>query len=329
VTTPEIEKLFASFNEQTVLLIGDSMIDAYLWGNVTRQSPEAPVPVVAVYQQEKRLGGAGNVAINLKALGARTILCAFVGNDDNGLTVRELLADNELEDHGLFEVSDRPTTVKTRIIAHNKHVLRIDEEVTEELHDYHPFIGMVTSIIEKTPIDVILFQDYDKGVIHQTVIDAVVSLANKKGIPTIVDPKMRNFMHYKGVTLFKPNLKEIKEGLGVPINARDDDELRTNVALLRERLDASMALITLSELGVFIQHPGGEQHMPAFERQIVDVSGAGDTVVSVAALCLAAGSKPETIAMLANLAGGLVCEEVGVVPIDKSRLLKEAIKQLR
>jgi rfaE bifunctional protein kinase chain/domain len=207
--------------------------------------------------------------------------------------------------------------------------LRIDEEVTEELHDYHPFIGMVTSIIEKTPIDVILFQDYDKGVIHQTVIDAVVSLANKKGIPTIVDPKMRNFMHYKGVTLFKPNLKEIKEGLGIPINARDDDELRTNVALLRERLDASMALITLSELGVFIQHAEGEQHMPAFERQIVDVSGAGDTVVSVAALCLAAGSKPETIAMLANLAGGLVCEEVGVVPIDKSRLLKEAIKQLR
>lgn len=327
MTHQEIEQLFESLNQQTVLLIGDGMVDAYMWGKINRQSPEAPVSVVDVYQQEKRLGGAGNVAKNLNALGARTIFCGFVGDDDNGLVFKNLMAKNGLEETGLFEVKGRPTTVKTRIIAHNKHVLRVDEEVTEELADYSRFLEQITHIINSQSIDVILFQDYDKGVITQQVIDEVVTLAKEKSIPTVVDPKKRNFMDYKGVTLFKPNLKEIKEGLHVQFNARNDIELSENVQKLRAALDVEMVLLTLSELGVYIQHPKGEKHLPAFERQIVDVSGAGDTVVSVAALALAAGCKPETVAILANLAGGLVCEDVGVVPIDKSRLFKEAIKQ--
>ncbi len=329
MTHQEIEKLFTSFNHQTVLLIGDGMVDAYMWGKVNRQSPEAPVSVVDVYQQEKRLGGAGNVAKNLAALGARTIFCGFVGDDDNGTVFKNLMVKNGLEQTGLFEVKGRPTTVKTRIIAHNKHVLRVDEEVTDALADYSEFIAQIKEIINGQSIDVILFQDYDKGVINKEVIDEVVALAKQKDIPTVVDPKKRNFMDYKGVTLFKPNLKEIKEGLHVEFNARNDDELSENVQKLRNTLDAKMVLLTLSELGVYIQHHEGEKHLPAFEREIVDVSGAGDTVVSVAALALAAGCKPETVALLANLAGGLVCEDVGVVPIQPAGLKKEVQKLLQ
>ena len=328
MTNQEIEKLFTSFKHQTVLLIGDGMVDAYMWGKINRQSPEAPVSVVDVYQQEKRLGGAANVAKNLSALGARTIFCGFVGDDDNGMIFKNLMAKNHLEETGLFEVKGRPTTVKTRIIAHNKHVLRVDEEVTDELADYSEFLAQIKEIINGQSIDVILFQDYDKGVINKEVIDEVVALAKQKGIPTVVDPKKRNFMDYRGVTLFKPNLKEIKEGLHVQFNARNDDELSANVQKLREELDAESVLLTLSELGVFIQHPKGEKHIPAFERQIVDVSGAGDTVVSVTALAIAAGCNADTVALLANLAGGLVCEEVGVVPIDPARL-KTEVQKLR
>ncbi len=196
MTQQEITELFEAFDRQTVLLIGDGMVDAYMWGTVNRQSPEAPVPVVDVYQQEKRLGGAGNVAKNLSALGARTIFCGFVGDDDNGQVFRNLMAKNGLEESGLFEVFGRPTTVKTRIIAHNKHVLRVDEEVTDELADNSAFENQIVGLIEKEPIDVILFQDYDKGVITPHLIAAVVEAANKKGIPTVVDPKKRNFMNY-------------------------------------------------------------------------------------------------------------------------------------
>jgi rfaE bifunctional protein kinase chain/domain len=324
LTKAEIQKLFNDFSQKTVLLIGDGMIDAYMWGSVSRQSPEAPVPVVDVYQKETRLGGAGNVAKNLAALGARTIFCGFVGDDENGLVFKELLSKNNLEETGLFEVKGRPTTVKTRVIAQDKHVLRVDEEVTDELPNYSAFIARILRIIESQKVDVILFQDYDKGVINAEVINAVVRLAKLKNIPTVVDPKKRNFMAYKGVSFFKPNLKEIKEGLHVDFNVYDKNDLQQTVQKLRDALQADMVLLTLSEHGVYIQHPAGEKHWPAFKRKIIDVSGAGDTVVSVAALALAGGCSPEQVALLANLAGGLVCEEVGVVPINKQLFFDEA-----
>lgn len=324
MTHQQIEDLFESFLHKTVLLIGDGMIDSYMWGSISRQSPEAPVPVVDVHKKENRLGGATNVAKNLAALGARTIFCGFVGDDDNGLIFRELMRKNKLEETGLYQIQGRHTTIKTRVIAHDKHVLRVDEEHTEKLSDPTPFIQSVLHIIDQNSIDVIIFQDYNKGVITPALIHAVVEVANAKNIPTIVDPKKENFLDFKNVTLFKPNLKEIKEGLLVEFNADNAEELRANVALLREQLNAEMVLLTLSERGVYIQNQTGEKHLPVFDRNIVDVSGAGDTVVSVAALALAAGCEPESIALFANLAGGLVCEEVGVVPIDKVRLVEEA-----
>jgi rfaE bifunctional protein kinase chain/domain len=328
VTETHLHKLFEAFGQKTVLLIGDGMLDAYLWGNISRQSPEAPVPVVDVYQKEKRLGGATNVAINLNALGAKTLFCGFVGDDDNGLIFKNLMHKHGLSTAGLLEVKGRPTTVKTRVIAHSKHILRVDEEETEPLVDGKPFIQLILELVEKEKVDVILFQDYDKGVITPEVIGAVVDVATKKGIPTIVDPKKRNFLAYKGVTLFKPNLKEIKDGLAIQFNPRSENELRDAVKKLRTTLNAEMVLLTLSELGAYVQNPKAEVLVPAFERNIIDVSGAGDTVVSVAALALASGCSPLEIAQLANLAGGLVCEEVGVVPINKKRLRLEATKHL-
>jgi rfaE bifunctional protein kinase chain/domain len=324
VTETFLKELFASFSQKTVLLIGDGMVDAYMWGKVSRQSPEAPVPVVDVYQQEKRLGGATNVAINLKALGARTLFCGFVGDDDNGLVFKNLMQQQGLSTEGLLEVKGRPTTIKTRVIAHNKHILRVDEEVTEPLEDSASFIKLTKDLLDREKVDVILFQDYDKGVITAEVISSVVAIAKQKDIPTIVDPKKRNFLAYKGVTLFKPNLKEIKEGLAIQFNPRIESELRDAVKQLRDNLKAEMVLLTLSELGAYIQHPKAEAMVPAYERNIVDVSGAGDTVVSVAALALASGCSPLEIAQLANLAGGLVCEDVGVVPINKKQFLAEA-----
>lgn len=311
-----------------MLLIGDGMVDAYMWGHIARQSPEAPVPVVDVYHQEKRLGGAANVAINLNALGAKTLFCGFVGDDDNGLLFKNLMHQQGLSTSGLLEIKGRPTTVKTRIIAHGKHVLRIDQEVSDPLADYHEFIGSILGILQRETVDVILFQDYDKGVIAPEVIEAVVGIAKQKGIPTVVDPKNRNFLAYTDVTLFKPNLKEIKDGLSIQFNPRSETELRHAVKALREKLHADMVLLTLSELGAYVQHPETDALVPAFERNIVDVSGAGDTVVSVAALALASGCTPLEIAQLANLAGGLVCEKVGVVPIDRSRLKTETIQNL-
>ena len=326
MTHQQLEELFESFGQKTVLLIGDGMIDSYMWGSISRQSPEAPVPVVDVHKKEKRLGGATNVAKNLVALGARTIFCGFVGDDDNGLIFRDLMRRNDLEETGLFQIPGRHTTIKTRVIAHDKHVLRVDEEHTEKLPDPTPFIQSILKIIDQNSIDVIIFQDYNKGVITPELIHAVVEKARQKSIPTVVDPKKENFLDYLHVTLFKPNLKEIKEGLNMDFDADDPQSLKSHVDLLRTKLQAEMILLTLSERGVYIQQEKREKHLPVFERDIVDVSGAGDTVVSVAALALAAGCKPESIALFANLAGGLVCEQVGVVPIDKSVLVQEAQK---
>lgn len=324
MTKKELENKFEGFANKTVLLIGDGMIDAYMWGSVSRQSPEAPVPVVDVYKRENRLGGATNVAINLSALGAKTIFCGFIGDDDSGQVFRDLLQKNNLSTEGLFEIKNRPTTVKTRIIAQNKHVLRVDEETTEPLENYAAFIQHLEKMLAKHKFDVVLFQDYNKGVLAPEVISAVTELANQKNIPTVVDPKKDNFLAYKNVTLFKPNLKEIKEGLQIEFDANLPAERKNAVAKLREKLNAKMVLLTLSEAGVYAQSEIIETHIPAFKRNIVDVSGAGDTVVSVTALALASGFNLDEIALLSNLAGGLVCEEVGVVPINKKLLLAEA-----
>lgn len=326
MTTAELNKIFSSFNKVNALIIGDLMLDSYYWGDVSRISPEAPVPIVGVRKKENRLGGAGNVAINIQAMGATPYLCGIIGNDDNGDKLVKLMQEKKLPVNGLIRVNDRPTTTKTRIISSNHHIVRIDEEVDEVISkaDAGKLFAQVEKFISGGKIGVIIFEDYDKGVISPTLIDKITNLANKHEIPTVVDPKKRNFLAYRNVTLFKPNLKELKEGVGADVSAKDMELLRRTVEVLRKKQEINIALITLSEHGVYVNSDSEKKLIPAHIRNISDVSGAGDTVISVAALCCAVGLSPSDMAFLSNLAGGQVCEKSGVVPVNKEQLLIEA-----
>lgn len=324
----ELKQLFASFNDKTVLVIGDVMIDAYLWGNVDRISPEAPVPVISRTERENRLGGAANVALNIQALGATPILCAVIGNDEKSKIFFNLLEKRKLSKEGILTSNERITTTKTRIISNNQHLLRVDEEVDKPLAKEieAKFADHLCNLIEKNAIDAIVFEDYDKGSITPLIIEKVTEIAQKKNIPTLVDPKKRNFLDYKNITLFKPNFKELVEGLKLNLEKGDFDGLHKASHQFQKESNLKMVLVTLSELGVFINYNGSFYSVPAEIRDITDVSGAGDTVISTASLCLAMGLEPEKIAAISNLAGGLVCEKVGVVPINKQQLLEEVIE---
>lgn len=323
-----VDSLFEKFEEQRILVLGDVMIDAYLRGNVERVSPEAPVPIVNLKKSEERLGGAANVALNLLAMGAKPILCAFVGDDTGGNTFSWLLEKGGMSDEGILKSSDRITTIKTRVIGNNQHLLRIDEERVEELtsKEESELIDKVSEIIQ-SGVAAIILEDYNKGLLTPKVIESVITLAKENGIPVSVDPKKDNFFAYKGVTLFKPNLKELKEGLGVSFDiATDRNSFEEAVNTLESKLENEISFITLSEHGVFIRSKQQNNYIPAHLRKISDVSGAGDTVIAVATLCLAANVSAELLADISNLAGGLVCEVSGVVPIDKELLKAEVLK---
>lgn len=326
---PDIKTIFDSFNQFNILIIGDVMIDSYMWGKVNRISPEAPVPIIMSTSQENRLGGAANVALNVQALGANPILCSVIGNDSKSKTFYNLLKKRKLSNEGILEDDNRKTTIKTRIIADNQHLLRVDEESDHELDTAteKTFIKHILTILSDKSVHAIIFEDYDKGCITPTVIKSIVHFANQNNIPTLVDPKKRNFMEYKNVTLFKPNFKELVEGSKIDIKKGDFEGIFAAAQKLHTELSAKYLLITLSELGVYISYNGSYKTLPAEIRDIADVSGAGDTLIGTASLCLAAGLEPELIAGISNLAGGLVCEKIGVVPIHKEQLLQEAIKK--
>lgn len=325
-------KVFDKFNSLNILIIGDVMIDAYWWGGVNRISPEAPVPVCAVNDKESRLGGAANVALNIAAMGANPILCSVVGEDYQGHQLCELMKKQNMDTNGIVFSSNRPTTVKTRIIGNKTQMLRIDEEtdVNISLSEEKIFLDKIESIINTEKINAIIFQDYDKGVITEGVITKIIEIAKRKNIPVTVDPKKRNFTAYKNVDLFKPNLKELKEGLKIDFDNVDKDVLVEASLLLHYKQKIEKVFITLSERGVFMMDFTKKEAeitmLPACLRKISDVSGAGDTVISLATLCLALGLDSQTIANVSNFAGGLVCESVGVVPIDKNKLLFELLK---
>jgi rfaE bifunctional protein kinase chain/domain len=320
-----LEEIFNAFNKLRVLIIGDVMVDSYLWGKVDRISPEAPVPIVNVQKSEKRLGGAANVALNIQAMGATPLLCSVIGNDHDGDTFMELLEQNKLSAEAIVRSNARITTTKHRIIASMQHMLRIDSEDDSPIHAQEAamLVEMAAKMIPQC--DVVIFEDYDKGVLCRDAIQQIIAIANEHNVPTVVDPKKRNFMYYQGATLFKPNLKELREGLKLDFDSGNKQALEAAVELLKEKLQLSAALITLSERGMYLDFQEEQHLVPAHVRSIADVSGAGDTVVSIAALALALQLPPKMIVSLANLGGGLVCEHVGVVPITKSELLKEAI----
>ncbi len=300
------------------------MLDSYIWGTVERISPEAPVPIINVRKKDFRLGGAANVALNIHALGATPILCALIGDDEDGKKLLQRLDDRKISKDGIVTSSFRPTTVKTRIIASQQHVVRVDEESDKVVNQEEE--KLLLERIEKLmpACQVVIFEDYDKGVLNPSIIEKTIALAKRKNISTIVDPKKRNFLAYKGVTLFKPNLKELREGLKIEVEASNQIQVEKAVELLKEKLTAEGVMLTLSEHGVYIDYNNQKLRIAAHAREIADVSGAGDTVVSIAALCLALKLSPPLIASLSNLGGGLVCQHVGVVPIDREELLREA-----
>lgn len=311
--------------QTTVLVVGDVMVDAYLWGRADRISPEAPVPVVQVTHRSARLGGAANVALNLKSLGSRAIIASVIGNDDDAARVERLLDEQGLPPDGIIRSPLRRTTVKTRVISANQHVVRVDEEQEDDLTatDESALLDRIALILRNDGPQVIVLEDYNKGVLTERVIHGIVSLAKEHGVPIAVDPKKKNFLAYRGVTLFKPNLKELREGLKMDIDPTDDASLMRAVKALEAHLGHATSLVTLSEHGAYVHDGSGGTRIAAHKRKIIDVSGAGDTVIAVAALALAQGLKAVTIAQLSNLAGGLVCEEVGVAPIDPERFRLE------
>ena len=324
------QELFHTFSQKKVLVLGDVMIDAYLQGKVNRISPEAPVPIVDIEERYYRLGGAANVALNLQSLSATPILCSVLGNDEKGAHFPQLMSEKQLDPSALIPSEDRKTTIKYRVIGNRLQMLRIDEEDRHSLNEEETasYLSKIREIIENQKIDAIVFEDYDKGVLTPEVISAVVGWARSHGVIVTVDPKKKNFNHYQNVTLFKPNLKELREGAEVPVRDFSMEEVHAVMKELSAKNSIDLVFTTLSERGVAIYDRRNDSFytQPAYLRKISDVSGAGDTVIAVATLCLTAGLDTVRTAQIANLSGGIVCEHSGVVPIPMEQMRQEIDK---
>ena len=328
ISAERLEQLKKAFNGLRIAVVGDMMLDCYFWGEVKRISPEAPVPVLEVDNEFYRFGGASNVALNIIKLGGIPFPIGVIGNDNDGRIFSSLINESNINSSGLIIDQNRPTTAKTRVIAHNQHVVRIDKEskayLTQEIENklYSYFQDHIDEF------DGIILQDYNKGVLTASLIEKIISLANKKNKLITVDPKFNNFFSYKDVTVFKPNRKEAGDVLGLKITT--DAELKTAGNSILNKLNAKYVLLTLSEEGIAIfEKDKPEKRMPTKARKVADVSGAGDTVIAVASLALATNMPPALIAYISNLAGGLVCEEAGVVPILLEKLKAEAYRIAR
>jgi D-glycero-beta-D-manno-heptose-7-phosphate kinase len=317
--------LFETFANAHVVVVGDIMLDTYWWGHVDRISPEAPVPIVSLHHKELRVGGASNVALNTASLGAKTTMISVLGADADGDTLKKLMADNGISTSYIIADAKRITTNKTRVMGRNQQMMRIDSEVISDLDNDQEaaLIASFTNCIEKEKVDVVILEDYNKGVLTEKVISAIISLCKAKKIVTAVDPKKKNFLSYKGVDLFKPNLKEVKEGLNIHQVLPTENALGNVHDQLHAVLGHGTSLITLSEHGIFYKGKEASALIPTHVRNIADVSGAGDTVIAVASLVLATTNNMHLAAEMANIAGGLVCEEVGTAAIDKHKLLTE------
>lgn len=329
-----IDRIKKIFENKKVLIIGDVMIDAYIWGNVDRISPEAPVPIVSVNTRENRLGGAANVALNIQALGSTAVLASVIGQDDKGKIMHELIKKRGMPTHGLIQSESRITTTKFRIIGNNTQMLRVDEEtdtsLTKEVKT--EFLNHLMQLLGSEKFDAIIFEDYDKGVIDSDIIATVLKKSDELQIPVSVDPKKRNFFSYQGVSLFKPNLKELQNAINQDLPNKIE-ELAKLAEKFRTDNQYRFLLLTLGAKGMLLSYEENNQpkyyHIPSRVRNVSDVSGAGDTVISIATLALAGKISPIEMTDLANLAAGIVCEYVGVVPINTQRFFNESLNLLK
>lgn len=320
--------LLAAYKGAKIGVVGDIMLDTYWWGSVDRISPEAPVPIVSLQRKETRVGGAANVALNLRALAAPTTLFAVVGKDAEGAELLKLLNAASIETAYIHESPHRVTTNKVRIMGRHQQMMRLDHEQTMDINEEEEniLLNNFYQYVQKEKPALIILEDYNKGVLSEQVIQSIIAYCQKNNIPTAVDPKQKHFLNYKGCTIFKPNLKEVKEGLKLSIDEVNLPNLNTLHHLLKENIGHEISLITLSEHGVYFAQDKIQKLIPTHIRNIADVSGAGDTVIAVAALTYACTKDISLSAELANIAGGLVCELVGTAPIDQAAFISEVRK---
>ena len=330
ITVNDIQSLFTSFTTTKIGVVGDIMLDTYWWGVVDRISPEAPVPIVSLQRKETRVGGAANVALNLRALGAPTTLFSVIGKDAEGAELASLLNKEGINTSYIHESETRVTTNKVRIMGRNQQMMRLDHEHTNDItteQEAALLAGFYKYVDTENP-SLIILEDYNKGVLTPNIITSVIDYCNVKGIPTAVDPKQKNFLAYKNCTLFKPNLKEVKEGLKITIGDITLQNMNKVHTVLNENLHNAISFITLSEHGVYFSDGQAQKLIPTHIRNISDVSGAGDTVIAVASLVYASSKNMLLAAEVSNIAGGMVCELVGTAPINKNDLAAEVVKLL-
>jgi rfaE bifunctional protein kinase chain/domain len=310
------------FRDLHLLIVGDVMIDRYISGDVKRISPEAPVPVVDQKSYENRAGGAANVALNVLNLGAKATLLSVAGEDEAKLILNEVLEKYSGLNLDIYTCPDRKTTVKTRIMAGNQHLLRVDNEDKHDINatQEKEIIDRFSKLLSTDTINGVILQDYNKGLLTPQVIESIINYCVSKDIPTFIDPKEKNFFAYKGCTFFKPNKKEVMQSVGLRMELADIDKY------LRERLTHKVSLITLGKEGLYIHDGTKGTIYPASPRMISDVCGAGDSVISVVSLCYLKGMDLSSIARVANVAGGQVCELPGVVPVNYQNLKTELLR---
>lgn len=325
MSVTDFKALFEQFNQLKVVIVGDTMLDTYWWGHTDRISPEAPVPVVSLDKKEQRVGGAANVALNTASLGAQTTIISVIGDDADGAALTTLLNGHLINTKYIVKSADRITTNKTRIMSRNQQMMRLDAEYTHDIsaQTETEVLDAVKLCFKNDKPDVLIFEDYNKGVLTEGLIAKLIALCKEYSVVTAVDPKRKNFLSFKGVDIFKPNLKEVKEGLNLLVDKIDINSLDTMHQALQNALNHKISFITLSEKGVFYQMNNEARIIPTHVRNIADVSGAGDTVIAVASLVYAATKNMHLAADMANIAGGLVCEEVGTAAINKALFLGE------
>lgn len=316
-----VKQILERFDGKTILVMGDLMLDHYIWGTVDRISPEAPVPVVLVDKEEYRLGGAANVVNNLRSLGAKPYVFGAVGNDHCGDLLIEKFIQNNIITDFIFKDSSRKTTVKSRIIAHKQQVVRVDKEnittISSELENR--IIETFKSIIGK--VDAILFEDYNKGFLTENLIEKTINIASEANKIITVDPKYQNFFSFKKATVFKPNLIEFEKNMG--IDHKNDVDYNFYAKRLMKQLNIKNLILTRGEQGLTVYQKDGENiKIPTFARDVYDVSGAGDTVISALTLCLSAGSSMKEAANISNHAAGIVCGKVGITSVRKDEIIK-------
>lgn len=321
----DFRKLFESFAGLRVGIIGDVMLDTYMWGAVDRISPEAPVPVVSLRKKEYRIGGAGNVALNCRSLGSAASILSVTGSDPEGDELKSLFESHGIDTGWLLQSSGRITTNKTRIISRSQQMMRLDAEITRDLstEEENDFLQTIARYLDTVKPHAVILEDYNKGVLTGKIIRQTIQWCRERNIPVSVDPKRNNFFAYQGASIFKPNLKEVKDALNITVADITEENLRAIHRELSARLQHTVSFITLSEKGVFYQQAEESRIIPSHMRNIADVSGAGDTVIAMATLVYAVTGNVGLMAETANIAGGLVCEEVGTAAINRDRLLQE------